>query len=455
MIDMNIRNLGPETHVHFIGIGGISMSALAEILLHQGCQVTGSDVKPSAITEKLEAHGAKIFYGHAKENVPSCDFVVYTGAVKEDNPEMCRAKELGIPTYERPEFLGSVMKSYPKTVAVAGTHGKTTTTSMLAHCLMAADTDPTITIGGEIDLLDGNLRIGKSDVFLAEACEYRRSFLQFFPFIAVITNIEEDHLDYYKNLDDIKSAFYDFAHLVPEEGAIVACWEDDNIRATLKDIDRPLITYGRNNAEWTAKEITFNTLGNPLFQVYHNNSFYLTVELSVPGEHNVLNSLAAIAVCDRLGIDKESVLRGLTGFHGTKRRFEAKGEVNGARIVDDYAHHPTEIKATLTAAARCEHNDIWCIFQPHTYTRTKTLFDDFVDALTGDFHTIITDIYAAREKDTGLVSAKDLADRIKGSVYIKEFAEIEDYIRKNAKPGDLILTVGAGNVVEIGEHLAK
>ena len=455
MSEINVRSLGAQNHVYFIGIGGISMSALAAILLHQGCRVSGSDVKPSNITKKLEEHGAKIFYGQTADNVPACDFVVYTGAIKADNPEMIRAKELGIPTYERPEFLGAVMKCYPKTVAVSGTHGKTTTTSMLTYCLLECNTDPTVTIGGEVDILGGNLRIGHSEYFLAEACEYRRSFLSFFPYIAVITNIEEDHLDYYKDINDIKDAFRGFADLVPSDGAIVACWDDFDIKDALKDVSRPIITYGLNDAEWTAQDISFQPDGNGVFTVYHNDTLYANISLSVPGKHNILNALAAIAVCDRLGLEKNALLRGLQAFHGTKRRFETKGYINDAVIVDDYAHHPTEIKATLTAAASTDHNDIWCIFQPHTYTRTKTLFPEFVEALTGDFHTIITDIYAAREKDTGLVSAKELADAIPGALYMKEFSEIEGFIRQTVKPGDLVLTMGAGNVVEIGEHLTE
>ena len=455
MAEIDVQKLRDESRVHFIGIGGISMSALAEILLNQGCSVTGSDVKPTAITEKLESHGAKIFYGQKAENITMCDLAVYTGAVKEDNPELVRVKELGIPAYERPDFLGAVMKCYPKSVAVSGTHGKTTTTSMIAYALLECDTDPTVTIGGEVDILGGNLRIGGSEYFLAEACEYRRSFLKFCPFIAVITNIEADHLDYYKDLNDIKGAFADFASLVPEDGAVIACWDDPDVRDTLSALSRPLITYGLGDAEWTAKDLEYDPAGHGRFAVYHNGAFYDHVALSVPGEHNVLNALAAIAVCDRLGLPKESVLRGLKAFHGTKRRFELKGEFGGVTIVDDYAHHPTEIRATLKAAKQCDYNDIWCIFQPHTYTRTKTLFDEFVSALTGDFHTVITDIYAAREKDTGLVSAKELAEEIPNAIYIPGFPEIEEYVKREAKPGDLVLTMGAGNVVEIGEHLAE
>ena len=454
MTEINVLLLNEKNKVHFIGIGGISMSGLAEILLHRNCQVSGSDMKSTPITEHLEREGAKIFIGHSAENITDCDFVVYTAAIKADNPEMVRAKELGIPCIERAAFLGAIMKCYPKAVAVSGTHGKTTTTSMLSYCMIKGETDPTITVGGELDLIGGNLRIGSSDYFLAEACEYCQSFLKFFPYISVITNIEEDHLDFYTGIDHIIDTFHQFALITPKDGAIVAYAGDANIQKALQGVDREIITYGAPGADWTAENTTFNRLGHASFQVYHKGEFYAEVSLSVPGMHNVLNALASIAVSTRLAIRKEAILEGLADFRGTKRRFEYKGEVNGASIIDDYAHHPTEIKATLDALAMTEHNEVWCVFQPHTYTRTHAFLNDFAEALTGDYHVIITDIYAAREKDTGLVSAKDLAAKIPNALYMKDFSEIESFLKEQVSAGDIVMTIGAGNVVEIGEHLA-
>ncbi len=455
MNTLNIGALGESNKIHFIGIGGVSMSGLALIMLNRGCKVSGSDVKSSGITDVLQAKGAEIKIGHSADNVPDCDFVVYTAAIKKDNCEMVRAEELNIPLIERSTFLGAIMKEYSKAIAVAGTHGKTTTTSMLSYCMVKGNTDPTITVGGELDLLGGNLRLGGSEYFLAEACEYSQSFLEFFPYISVITNIEEDHLDCYRDLDHIKDTFREFALLTPADGAIVACFDDCNVRDVLEGIDRKIISYGLSDATWTARNITYNANGQPSFDVYLEDECYASLSLQVIGVHNILNALASVAVSHRLGIEKSAVLEGIEAFRGTKRRFEYKGKLNGAMVYDDYAHHPTEIEATLKAVSRTKHNTIHCVFQPHTYTRTLAFLDDFAKVFTGPFQVIITDIYAAREKDNGLVHAKDLADKIPGALYIKDFPDIEEHLKEKVSEGDLLITIGAGNVFEIGEHLVK
>lgn len=441
------------TYVHFIGIGGISMSAIAKVLLHGGVKVSGSDSKRSKATEELEELGAVIYEGHSADNITNPDLVVYTAAVNDSNPEMQRAKELGIATVSRAEMLGRIMKNYQKAISVAGTHGKTTTTSMMTYVLMKALTDPTVMVGGELDIIDGNFRIGKSEYFLTESCEYCRSFLSFFPTVAIILNVEEDHLDYYKDLDDIKSAFTDFAALIPSDGVLVVCADSANTMQCLDRAKAKPITYGFDQGEYRPCNLTFDDFGYPTFDIYNGGEKLTTLTLSVVGRHNVLNATAVYAASLAMGLDADAIKAGLEGYAGTKRRFEKKGYYNGALIVDDYAHHPTEIEATFASVKKIKHNTVWCIFQPHTYTRTKALFDDFAKVLSGVDRVIVTDIYAAREKDTGLVHARELADAIPSAKYIADFDEIASYIKKVAQKGDIIITMGAGNVVDIGEMI--
>ena len=442
-------------HVHFIGIGGVSMSAIAKVLIHNGVRVSGSDANESKATKELEALGASIFYAHCAENISHPDLVVYTAAIHDDNPELIKARESNIETITRAEMLGRIMKNYGHAISVAGTHGKTTATSMFVYVLMKACLDPTVMVGGELDIIDGNFRQGKSDYFVTESCEYCRSFLSFSPTVAIVLNVDEDHLDYYSGIEDIKDAFRDFISIVPKDGVVVVCADCENTLDCLGKAKASPITYGINSGEFRATSISFDDFGYPTFDIERNGEKLTSLTLSVVGEHNVLNATAIYAASLSMGIDKEHIKAGLEAFKGTKRRFEKKGFVNGALVIDDYAHHPSEIEATLRSVKKMKHNISWCIFQPHTYTRTKALFDDFAKVLSGFDKVIITDIYAAREKDTGLVSAKQLSEAIDNAIYIRDFDEIAVFIKDNAAEGDIVITMGAGNVVNIGEMIAE
>ena len=442
-------------YVHFIGIGGISMSGIAKVLLNNGIKVSGSDISMSDSVKELESCGARIYIGHNAENITTQDLVVYTSAVKDDNPEVVAAREKGIELIDRAAMLGRIMKDYKTAVSVAGTHGKTTATSMFAYIMLSACLDPTIMVGGKLDGINGNLRIGNSEYFLTETCEYMRNFLKFFPKVAVILNVEEDHLDYYKDIDDIIDAFHEFSMLVPQDGVVVVNKESEDAVKSVKNITAPVYTFGFEDADFSAKNITFSKFGYPSFDIYENGEKIMDIKLSVTGMHNVLNATGVALAASKMGIDKKHIEKGLSEFTGTKRRFEKKGFVNGALVIDDYAHHPTEIAATLKAVENIDHNHVWCIFQPHTYTRTYSLLNEFAKELSLAENVIITDIYAAREKDTGMVSSKDLADKIEGSVYLKTFDEIADYIKKNASEGDIVLTMGAGNVCDIGPMVTE
>ena len=452
-------NFEKPVHVHFIGIGGISMSGLAEILLKENFTISGSDNKESALTDHLAEAGATVFYGQKASNIiDGIDVVVYTAAVHEDNEEYQAAKAKGLPMLSRAELLGQLMTNYQIPIAVSGTHGKTTTTSMLSQILLAGDMDPTISVGGILKSIGGNIRVGCSEVFVTEACEYTNSFLHFFPKISIILNIDEDHLDFFKDLEDIRHSFRRFAELLPEDGTLVINGEIERLDEITHDLPCKVITYGLDSsANYSAVNITHNELGQASFDFVKDGGFVSRITLSVNGDHNVSNALAALAVADQLGISIEVAGKGLKEFHGTNRRFEYKGEFDGVTVIDDYAHHPTEITASLTAAGHYPHREIWCIFQPHTYTRTKALFPEFVEALSHTDHVIITDIYAAREKNTLGISSSELADAMKENgrdvYYISDFKEIEDFCREHCKKGDLLITMGAGDVVNIGEDL--
>jgi UDP-N-acetylmuramate--alanine ligase len=441
--------------VHFIGIGGISMSGLAEILLKNGFSVSGSDMKHSPISDKLSKDGAKIFYGHFAENVEDADLVVYTAAISADNPELLRARALNIPLMDRAEFLGELMKGHKYNLAVAGTHGKTTTTSMVSHIIMEANLDPTILVGGELDLIDGNFRIGKSEYFITEACEYKGSFLKFHPYTGIILNIDEDHLDYFKDINHIIDTFKSFAQLIPKEGYLIGYAEDPHLDKVIENANCNIITYGFDKGDLTADNITFNERGCATFDVIRNGLKVLTVSLNVPGKHNILNALASCAAALAFGISKTSISNGLNNYKGTHKRFEIKGVKNGVTVIDDYAHHPTEIKAFLAAAKNYPHKKIYCVFQPHTYTRTLALFEDFANSFYDADEVVLAEIYAAREKDNGKVSSAMLGDRLRekgvNCKNFKTFAEIVNYIKDIPQEGDLLLTVGAGDIVKVGE----
>lgn len=430
------------------------MSGLAEILIKRGVKVSGSDMNHSSIVDSLVSDGAIVNYGHSADNITNPDLVVYTAAVKDDNPELIAAREKGIKTIDRAQMLGSIMKEFTKAIGVAGTHGKTTTTSMLSYVLVENGTDPTITVGGELDIIGGNIRTGKSEYFLTEACEYTRSFLKFFPKIAVILNVDEDHLDYFKDINDIIDAFADFACLVPPDGTVVANADDPECLKAVENATANVVTVGFSpNADYRAENVTYHDDGTAEFDIVDKSGETHHESLSVIGKHNITNALAAYACADALGLDKDITISALSHFGGTKRRYEHKGEINGISIVDDYAHHPTEITATLTSAKKLKANDVWCIFQPHTYTRTKALLPDFAKALSNADKVIVADIYAAREKDTGMVSSKNLADLIDGAIYMKEFSKIAKYVLENAKNGDIVITMGAGDIYKVGEMM--
>ena len=454
-----LTELDQGAHIHFIGIGGISMSGLAQIMLKNGYQVTGSDRAPSHITDKLVELGAKIYYGHKAEQIGNASLVVHTAAVHGDNPEIIAANDRGIRLIDRAECLGAIMRLFPKSVGVAGTHGKTTTTAMLAHALLHAGTDATISIGGELDLIGGNIRTGNSEYFVTEACEYTNSFLKFYPHIALITNIEADHLDFFSGIEEIIQSFQKFAMLTKDGGRVVALGSDSNVRKALDCTGLDMIYYGLDSQyDYHVENLSYQS-GYGDFDVIAYGKFVCHIRLNVPGEHNVLNALAAIAVCGLLGVDPETAARGIETFRGTHRRFERKGMLNGAVVIDDYAHHPTEIRATLKAAKNLDHKRLWCVFQPHTYTRTKTLWADFVESFDLADELIVADIYAAREKFDGVTRSADLAAEIarRGvrAQYLPSFGEIEDYLRANVQPGDLVFTMGAGDVVQIGEHIVE
>ena len=446
-------------HIHFIGIGGISMSGLAEILLKEGFTVSGSDNKASALTEQLEKNGAKIFIGQRAANITKdIQLVVYTVAIHPDNAEWKAANDAGIPMLTRAQFLGQLMDNYARSIAVSGTHGKTTTTSMISHILLEAKTDPTISVGGMLEAIGGNIRVGGSDVFLTEACEYTNSFLNFHPKYSIILNIEEDHMDFFKDINDIRNSFHKFAQNTAADGVLILNAAIEHPEEIIADLKERIVTFGlTEDADYSASDITYNEAACPSFTFLVRGQAAGHVTLNVPGRHNIANALAAIAFATEAGIDTDTIIRGLQAFGGTARRFEYKGKLGGITIIDDYAHHPTEIAATLTAATHYPHREIWCIFQPHTYTRTKALFPEFVEALSHTDHVILADIYAARETDTLGVSSKQIADELKAkgcdAYYFPSFEEIENFCLTHCQKGDVLITMGAGDVVNIGETL--
>lgn len=452
-------NFQAPVHIHFIGIGGISMSGLAEVLLREGFQVSGSDARESELTRHLVDQGAMIYYGQCADNIKvETDVVVYTAAIHPDNPEYTAAKSAGIPMLSRAELLGQMMRNYKTSIAVSGTHGKTTTTSMLSMVLLEADQDPTISVGGILPAIGGNIRVGQSGTFLTEACEYTNSFLSFYPTVSIILNIEEDHMDFFKDLAEIRDSFHRFAKLLPEDGLLVLNSEIEQPDEITNDIAARVVTYGLDGTEdYTAKEIIYNEKGCASFFLYQRGACLGQVNLNVPGLHNVSNGLATMAAALELGIDFNKAAAGLSMFHGTNRRFQYKGEINGVTIIDDYAHHPTEIAATLKAAANYPHRELWCVFQPHTYTRTRAFLTEFAEVLSKADHIVLADIYAARETDTLGISSQTLQAEIeklgKTCHYFSTFDDIEKFLLEKCIHGDLLITMGAGDVLKIGENL--
>lgn len=455
----NIENLKNYKHIHLIGIGGVSMSGIAEILHHFGIFVTGSDCTKSKITDRLSSHGIFVSIGHSTNLVEKADLVIYSAAINKNDPELLCAKRNNICIVERADFVGFLTRIYSNTIGIAGTHGKTTTTSMVSICFIEAGLDPNIQVGAMLKNINGNYRVGNSDYFILEACEFVESFLKFSPKSSIILNIDNDHLDYFKTFDNIKSAFEKYAALLPRDGLLVTNGDDIDCLALRKNTYAQVVTFGIKNekSNFVARNIVFDKNGFSKFDVYYNNNYYGEFKLSIPGLHNVYNALACIALCSNYGIQKNIIKSSLLKFTGANRRFEMIGSYNNITIYDDYAHHPSEISATAQALRIKNPRQSWVIFQPHTYSRTSNLLEDFAKALLDFDNIIITDIYAARETNTYGISSQNLVDKIKSfgkeAIYIESFDDIAQYIKKKACPNDIVLTMGAGTVSEIAKKI--
>lgn len=457
---MNELDLNNTKHkIHFIGIGGVSMSGLAHILLDRGIPVSGSDMKESALTDELSSLGAEIKIGQSKENITDdIHLVVYTAAISPDNPELSAARDAGIQTMVRAEFLGLLMKHYKQAICVSGTHGKTTTTSLLSQIFLDAEADPTISVGGVLPSIGGNVRIGHSDLFITEACEYTNSFLSFFPTMEIILNVQEDHMDFFKDLDDIRNSFRLYSRLLPEDGLLIINGEIEDLSYFTEGLSCRAVTFGlREGCEFRAENITYNEFACAEYDLIAGGKTAAHVALKLPGEHNIYNSLAALAAAYNAGIDPKDAAASVSAFTGVDRRFQHKGTLGGITIVDDYAHHPDEIRATLSAAKKMPHGRLLVVFQPHTYTRTKAFLDEFADALSLADMVILAPIYAARETDTLGISSEDIKKRIdeKGipCYSFPTFDTIENFLLENCVNEDLLITMGAGDVYIIGEKL--
>ncbi|NWO21092.1 UDP-N-acetylmuramate--L-alanine ligase [Oribacterium sp. oral taxon 102] len=454
-------NFTHPIHIHFIGIGGISMSGLAEILLDRGFRISGSDMKESKLTRHLAALGAEVHYPQNAENIrPGIELVVYTAAIHPDNPEFQAAVRAGLPMMRRADLLGEIMQNYRHAINVAGTHGKTTTTSMITEILLEAHSDPTVTVGGMLQDIGGNIRVGRSGLFVAEACEYTNSFLSFFPTTEIILNVEADHLDFFKDLDDIRHSFRQFTEKLPEDGLLVINRDIPHYEYFTEGLHCRILTFGHDKeADYTANFISYDHFARPSYTLFEGGKELGRISLGVTGEHNIYNSLSAIAVCRSLGIELPLIAEALRKFTGTERRFQKKGKVRGFTIIDDYAHHPQEIAATIEAAKKYPHRKLWVAFQPHTYSRTAALMDDFAGALATADEIVLADIYAAREQNTIGISSDDLRrhmiEQNTNVYYIPKFAEIEAFLLSHMKPGDLLITMGAGDIYEVGDDLLR
>ena len=444
-----MQYLQPGTHVHLVGIGGVSMRPLGLVLKGMGLEVSGSDMSSSSSTQELVDKGITVHIGHNAENIEGADCIIRTAAVHNDNPEIAGARAAGIPVFERAQAWGVIMREYKNAICISGTHGKTTTTSMVAHILMEAEKDPTVMIGGYLPLLHAGHRVGNGDTILLESCEYCDSFLNFFPTLAVVLNIEADHLDYFKDLQDVEKSFRKFCEL--STGGILANGDDQNTVDTLKGLDYVSFGFGENN------RVHASAVSDDWrrFDVICDGEKYCHFELPVYGHHNATNALAAAGTAWMLGIPGDAVERGLATFHGAGRRMERKGCFNGADVYDDYAHHPGELAATIEAVRAMGYKRTIFAFQPHTYTRTKALFEDFVEQLRKPDVVVLAEIYAARERNTIGISSRDLAEQIPGSIYCATLPDVTQVLKDLAQPGDIILTVGAGDIYRAGEALLK
>lgn len=458
---LDFDNFKKYKHIHLIGIGGISMSAIAERLKNWGYKVTGSDLNASELTDKLNEHGIETTIGHNLANAKSADLIIYTAAIKDNDPEMVIAKENSIPLIDRGSFVGFLTKLYAESICISGTHGKTTTTSMVSVCFLEAQKDPTIEVGAILKEINGNYRVGNSEYFILESCEYMGNFLKFNPNAEIVLNIDSDHLDYYKTFDNVIKAFQDFATLLDPSGVLVANGDDENCLNLSKYTNAKFISYGikNDNCNFVAKNIVYSKNGFPSFDVYKNSEFLYNFKLSVAGYHNILNALACISICNHYNIDNIHIYNALSKFTGASRRLEYKGEFNNISVYDDYGHHPTEISAIAEAIKNKQFNSSWVIFQPHTYSRTYEHLKDFANSLSKFDNIILTDIYAAREINTFGITSEDLKKELeklgKNAVYISNFEKIVEYIKENSNPNDLILTLGAGTVTKIGPMLLQ
>ncbi len=456
----NIDSIKKYKNIYMIGIGGVSMSGIAAILKNWGFNVSGSDQSDSENVQALIEKGIPVTIGHSVVDIAKSDVIVYSAAVKDDDPEMLEAKRLNIPTIERADFLGELTRCYQDTICISGTHGKTTTTSMISLCFLEALQDPSIQVGAYLKPINGNYKVGNSEHFIIEACEYVESFLKFSPKAEIILNIDNDHLDYFKTFENIKNAFIKYVKLLPDNGILILNADDTNCLDLAQFTSVSPITYGiqNTNADFHASNIVFNDDGFAEFDVYYKNKFFDTIKLSIPGTHNILNSLACIALCTAYGIKKDAIKSALLKFTGAHRRFEFKGKIhNNIRVYDDYGHHPTEIVAIAKSLSHKKYNESWVVFQPHTYSRTKNLLNDFAKALLNFDHVIVLDIYAAREKNTYNISSKDLVNKLisigKEAKYIPDFKECVSYIKNNIQENDIVMTLGAGTVTDIGPML--
>ena len=461
---MDYLDFSKPLNVHFIGIGGSSMSGLASILLSRGFKVSGSDSVHNAHTDELEEKGVRIGYPQSADNIPpDTDFVVYTAAIHDEDPELTEARRRGIPTETRAVLLGQIMRQYKQSVNVSGTHGKTTTTSIITDILIAAGMDPTVSVGGVVESFGNNMRIGKSDVFVTEACEYTNSFLYSYPTIAVILNIEEDHLDFFEDINDIRRSFKKFADLLPPEGTLVINSDIEGFEEFKPQSGAAFVTYGSDplKSDYFAGNVTFDEQGRGAYELFVRGEKLCDVKLGIPGMHNVSNSLAAIAACMAAGATAGDVVKGLAVSTGAHRRLELKGEFNGGvRVIDDYAHHPDEIAATLAAVRLMCKGEVWGVFQPHTYSRTRDFLDEFAEALYGGAnHSLLAEVYNDRELDTYGVSSADIARKVRemggDGLFFDTFEEITEYLKEHCKPGDVVVTLGSKDVFMIADALTK
>ncbi len=441
--------------IHFVGIGGSGMCPIAEILHHKGYQLTGSDTSESDTLQRIRSYGIPVSMGHRAENIGDAELVVYTAAVKQDNPELVAAREKGVPTVERSVMLGMVTRRYLNSVAVSGTHGKTTTTALITQIFVNAGVDPSAVIGGKLPFIGGNGRVGKSDTIVCEACEYVDTFLQLEPALSVILNIDADHLDYFKTLDNIIRSFHQFA--CQTSRMLVINGDDVNSRKAVEGISaEKILTFGLEEGNnYRAVNIADTKRACERFTVTKNGEHLCDVDLRIPGKHNIYNALAAVAVADYVGVDAQKIAESLHQFTGVHRRFEILGTFGGVTVADDFAHHPTELTATLSAAMKMGFREVWAVFQPHTFSRTFMLLDDFAKALSIPNHTVLSEILPVREVNTYNIYAKDLAEKVPGCVWFPTFEEISDYVMSKAQEGDLILTLGGGDVYKCANRIVE